>query len=216
MNDNLKKQLENDLNKTLYNKIDEINILDEITTDTNELANILDDYLTNVDNLELKNNTETIDDIEFIENKEIDIDVDEEELLKNYDNNLQKIGHETLNDILNEDEKIYEDIEKSKNFQNEELGTKTANIEEILEQFEKQEEITTNNSEHTQNLVTSEFIDIENVDDIFEDKNNEEDIKEIIKNQKEFEEKEKFNITDILLFSLIFILSLLLVWMIFR
>ena len=222
MDKELKKQLEKDLNKTLYNKIDEINILDEITTDTDELANILDDYLT--ENIEVNSNTETIDEIEFIENKEITIDVDENELLQNYDNNLKKIGHETLNNLLDEDEEIYDDIEKAKNFhQEEELGTKTANIEEILEQFEvlegneNKKEI--ESGEHTQNLITSEFIDIENIDDIFveqENENNEQQIDEIKKKQQEFEKEEKFSKIDILLFVLIVILSLLLIWMILK
>lgn len=101
------------LNAKVYELIDELetqNLDDD--ADTNELADILNSYMTDMQPQLTKDLIEeNIEDLQIEDNQEIDLTLDEREILKQEDEDLTLIGDDTLLEIHMQDEALRQDLQ---------------------------------------------------------------------------------------------------------
>ena len=101
---------------------------DDTFSSTEKLANILDGYMTEVDDINVEEVEETteLDELVILEESEISVEVDDSEVLNEYNAKIHDFNLDTLSDILEQD-KI--DKEITKEFTEEELeAVKGANF----------------------------------------------------------------------------------------
>lgn len=84
-------------NKELYELIEQIEPITIDDASTSDLANILNDYMTDVHTNFFENkDLEPVDDIEIEDQNEVEINLDEQNLMKDVDQNLELVGDETI------------------------------------------------------------------------------------------------------------------------
>ncbi len=105
-------------NKKLYNLIDESKEQNnDAQVDTNQLAQILDTYMTEtLDFPSLTTDLEAndVEDLEIESNNEVDLIVDEEAIIKEVDNRLSLVGDQTLLELQLEDEQRDQELQQAK------------------------------------------------------------------------------------------------------
>lgn len=105
---------DNKLNSKVYDLVDELETQQIDDNDTSQLANILNDYMTDLQpNFTQDLVTEEIDDLQIENNNEIDITVDEREILKQENEDLTLIGNETMLNLHLQDEALRQDLQST-------------------------------------------------------------------------------------------------------
>lgn len=91
------KKIKEGLNSDIYSKLDEIEHYPETdVSPTSKLANILDGYLTKVDNLNID---EDIKELKILDDQEVEVEVDETDILREYNNKIHDFETEDLEDL---------------------------------------------------------------------------------------------------------------------
>lgn len=117
--DEIKKSLEKDI----YSSLDKLDYLkDDTFASTEKLANILEGYMTRVDDMSME--TEN-DDLLILDEKEVNIEVNDEDILAEYNEKIHDFGLTTLNNMVNP-----EILKDDKTFEI------TKDVEEILDNIE--------------------------------------------------------------------------------
>ncbi len=183
-----KEKIQKGLNNEIYHKLNTINMSNEFDTltSTAQLADILDGYMSKIEN---KNLFETNNDLKILDSIDIDVEIDENEILKEYNNQIHEtqneevVGLETLSNLLEED-----NSELIQNITAQDLIEIDDNFDMTIDKLEQEK-----NTENT--LIEEEIID-NNENDFFEEEvidNNENDFLEeelIDNNENDFLEKE--------------------------
>lgn len=87
-NDERIKKVKEGLNSDIYSRLDQLDDIDiDVNTPTDKLANILEGYLTKVDSLSFQ---EELKDLKILEEKDVELEVDEEELLRAYNASIHQ------------------------------------------------------------------------------------------------------------------------------
>lgn len=148
--DKIKKGLDSDI----YNKLSDIeNLSDDTLTSTESLADILEGYETKVDGMDF---TKPLEELEILDEEDIEIEIDNEEILHDYNNQVHGVGLNTLDDLLNSPTPSYtEDLAKVNDINTEDFNNDVANVDDM----ETQEIF-------TQNLTSPEAIDNFDLDDV--------------------------------------------------
>ena len=85
------------LNSDIYSKVDELDGLEDDTfSSTSKLADILDGYLTKVDNIKIE---DEIDDLRIIDEDEIELEIDDTEILMDYNQRIHDFNEDTSEGI---------------------------------------------------------------------------------------------------------------------
>ena len=94
---NREEKIKKSLEKEIYNDLNKLDYLDDDTfASTEKLANILDGYMTKVDDL----NIEDDQSLEILDEMEVNIEASDENILNEYNEKIHEFGLDTLNDIL--------------------------------------------------------------------------------------------------------------------
>lgn len=153
------KEVEKAIDNDLYKLIDEIDA-ETFTSDydTNELADILNDYMTDVQP-ELTSDllAGPLDDIKIEHQSELNLAVDESQLIKEYDEHLTHLGDKTLNEFRESDKELFAEIEEVKRVPEDELDQAILMLEERTKELS--EEFKNKRPEET-------FIDEEEIKDV--------------------------------------------------
>lgn len=153
------KEVEKAIDNDLYKLIDEIDA-ETFTSDydTNELADILNDYMTDVQP-ELTSDllAGPLDDIKIEHQSELNLAVDESQLIKEYDEHLTHLGDKTLNEFRESDKELFAEIEEVKRVPEDELDQAILMLEERTKELS--EEFKNKRPEET-------FIDEEEIEDV--------------------------------------------------
>lgn len=105
---------DNKLNSKVYDLVEELETQQIDDNDTGQLADILNDYMTDLQpNFTQDLVTEEIDDLQIENNNEIDITVDEREILKQENEDLTLIGNETMLNLHLQDEALRQDLQST-------------------------------------------------------------------------------------------------------
>ncbi len=156
MSDKREEEIKEGLKKEVYSKLEELDnkYIDETLSSTRKLANILKGYQTNVDSLDV---SELSDVLEIIEEQEVLIEVDNDELLGDYNNKIHDFNLDTLSQIINDDEE-FETSETEEVIQ----VIKPPSIDEVKEQTEEFIELSSVN-EDIEDIIEEEIEIIEEV-----------------------------------------------------
>jgi hypothetical protein len=114
-------EIQKGLEKEIYSKLEKLeDFNDDTFSSTEKLANILEGYMTEVEDIEVENDdvTNNLDEMVILEENEISVEVDDSEVLNEYNAKIHDFNLDTLSDILEQD-KI--DKEITKEFTEEEL-----------------------------------------------------------------------------------------------
>lgn len=153
------KEVEKAIDNDLYKLIDEIDA-ETFTSDydTNELADILNDYMTDVQP-ELTSDllAGPLDDIKIEHQSELNLAVDESQLIKEYDEHLTHLGDKTLNEFRESDKELFAEIEEVKRVPEDELDQAILMLEERTKELS--EEFKNKRPEET-------FIDEEEIEEV--------------------------------------------------
>ena len=134
------KEVEKAIDNDLYKLIDEIDA-ETFTSDydTNELADILNDYMTDVQP-ELTSDllAGPLDDIKIEHQSELNLAVDESQLIKEYDEHLTHLGDKTLNEFRESDKELFAEIEEVKRVPEDELDQAILMLEERTKELSEE------------------------------------------------------------------------------
>ncbi len=171
-----KDKIKSGLDNELYSKIDELNNLtDDTLSSTASLADILDGYETKVDNMSI---TKPLDELQILDEKDVEIEIDDEDILTDYNNQVHGVGLNTLDDLLNSPTPSYtEELARLDDIE----------TEDFVNDFDKDDSEKTQEV-FTQNLTSPQSIDnfaIDESDTIVQEKVSDE------KPKREAQKKEK-------------------------
>lgn len=154
---------DNKLNSKVYDLVDELETQQIDDNDTSQLANILNDYMTDLQpNFTQDLVTEEIDDLQIENNNEIDITVDEREILKQENEDLTLIGNETMLNLHLQDEALRQDLQSTTSRGSDDL------IElDLLGDNQEQEDDELKEETSSQDEVVSDSIDLEELSNEF-------------------------------------------------
>lgn len=95
--------IEESLHKDLFKMADDIvvNVDPNDYSSTEKLANILDGYITKVENLHFEEENE---EFEILDSKDLEIEVDEKDIVKAYSNHIHEFNSDTFGDLLNNED----------------------------------------------------------------------------------------------------------------
>lgn len=134
------KEVEKAIDNDLYKIIEEIDA-DTFTSDydTNELADILNDYMTDVQP-ELTSDLMVgpLDDIKIEHQSELNLAVDESQLIKEYDEHLTHLGDKTLNEFRESDKELFAEIEEAKRVPEDDLDQAILMLEERTKELSEE------------------------------------------------------------------------------
>lgn len=158
---------DNKLNSKVYDLVDELETQQIDDNDTSQLANILNDYMTDLQpNFTQDLVTEEIDDLQIENNNEIDITVDEREILKQENEDLTLIGNETMLNLHLQDEALRQDLQSTTSRGSDDL------IElDLLGENQEQEDDELKEETSSQDEVVSDSIDLEDLNNEFSSDN---------------------------------------------
>lgn len=158
---------DNKLNSKVYDLVDELETQQIDDNDTSQLANILKDYMTDLQpNFTQDLVTEEIDDLQIENNNEIDITVDEREILKQENEDLTLIGNETMLNLHLQDEALRQDLQSTTSRGSDDL------IElDLLGDNQEQEDDELKEETSSQDEVVSDSIDLEDLNNEFSSDN---------------------------------------------
>ena len=126
-------EIQKGLEKEIYSKLESLEgFNDDTFSSTEKLANILDGYMTEVEDINVEENDETnnLDEMVILEENEISVEVDDSEVLNEYNAKIHDFNLDTLSDMLEQD-KV--DKEITKEFTEEELeAVKETNFTEKI------------------------------------------------------------------------------------
>ncbi|MGL5020506.1 MAG: hypothetical protein ACRC5R_00565 [Mycoplasmatales bacterium] len=213
---NREERIKKSLEKEIYSNLNQLDYLDDDTfASTEKLANILDGYMTKVDDLDIEDNQG----LEILDEMEINIEANDENILNEYNEKIHEFGLDTLNDILattyiNEEleeeisidevvqeeviideevEKILDNIDDT--ISNIDQNSITQNFEQVLN--EKEQEVFSE-AEFTQTIESpDEITNLNDIDDTL-DKNK--------------TNKNKLSIVDYILFAAVIILIIIIIY----
>lgn len=154
---------DNKLNSKVYDLVDELETQQIDDNDTSQLANILNDYMTDLQpNFTQDLVTEEIDDLQIENNNEIDITVDEREILKQENEDLTLIGNETMLNLHLQDEALRQDLQSTTSRGSDDL------IElDLLGENQEQEDDELKEETSSQDEVVTDSIDLEDLNNEF-------------------------------------------------
>ncbi len=122
--DELKKSLDSDV----YKKIDSLERLkDDTLTSTEKLVDILDGYMTKLDDFEVNEDLTTM---EVVSENEIDIEVDDRDMLREYNAKIHDFELDTLTELLSESDAKQVQMEEKVSFDNKEIDQIIEDIED--------------------------------------------------------------------------------------
>lgn len=158
---------DNKLNSKVYDLVDELETQQIDDNDTSQLANILNDYMTDLQpNFTQDLVTEEIDDLQIENNNEIDITVDEREILKQENEDLTLIGNETMLNLHLQDEALRQDLQSTTSRGSDDL------IElDLLGENQEQEDDELKEETSSQDEVVTDSIDLEDLNNEFSSDN---------------------------------------------
>ena len=154
---------DNKLNSKVYDLVDELETQQIDDNDTSQLANILNDYMTDLQpNFTQDLVTEEIDDLQIENNNEIDITVDEREILKQENEDLTLIGNETMLNLHLQDEALRQDLQSTTSRGSDDL------IElDLLGDNQQQEDDELNEETSSVEDIVTDSIDLEDLTNEF-------------------------------------------------
>ncbi len=241
MNQNRVDELKQNLNNDVYKKMDALERLREDTlTSTEKLVDILDGYMSKLDDFEIE---EEITTMEVVSDDEVDIEVNDDDMLREYNEKIHDFSLETLTELLakgdvEQEQKETENVE----FTEKDIDTIIDEIDDYkTQELENNEEVAIEEpiatsvitegltSEFTQTITTPESEQIEDFD-IDEDvtevavetekpeipkkkrKENKQKEKKSKPKSKKKQDKENRNVVDIVLTVVIILLVLLIAY----
>ncbi len=164
-------KIKNDLNNDIYKKIESLeNLRDDTISSTEKLVNILDGYMTELKDFDIE---EDITTMEVVVDEEVDIEVEDEDMLREYNEQIHEFGLDTLTELLAKDGKKVDTEENKFDFNDEEIDQIIEDIDDYKTQELKTEEL-------TQTLETSEQNQIEINDINFDEEVEQSEKKEVI------------------------------------
>ncbi len=164
-------KIKNDLNNDIYKKIESLeNLRDDTISSTEKLVNILDGYMTELKDFDIE---EDITTMEVVVDEEVDIEVEDEDMLREYNEQIHEFGLDTLTELLAKDGKKVDTEENKIDFNDEEIDQIIEDIDDYKTQELKTEEL-------TQTLETSEQNQIEINDINFDEEVEQSEKKEVI------------------------------------
>ncbi len=96
--ENRKDKIKSGLNNDVYSSIEKLNKLSDNTkSSTSQLADILADYDTRVDNLDF---TKEVEELEILDEADVEVEIDNDDLLQDYNDKVHGVGLNTLDDLL--------------------------------------------------------------------------------------------------------------------
>ncbi len=172
MNQDRVDELKHNLDNDVYKKMDSLERLREDTlTSTEKLVDILDGYMSKLDDFEIE---EEITTMEVVSNDEVDIEVNDDDMLREYNEKIHDFSLETLTELLakgdvESEQKAIENvdfenkdidtiIEELVDYQNENESTKEATLEDLDTVTEQPD------TDFTQSIVTPENEQISDFD----------------------------------------------------
>ncbi len=167
--DEVKKCLESDV----YKKVDALERLnDDTLTSTAKLVDILDGYMTKLDDFEVNDDITTM---EVISENEVDIEVDDRDMLREYNEKIHDFALDTLTELLSEADEKQMDNAQNVSFDNEEIDKIIDDIDKYktdeIESIDTKAESHVVNAEFTQSLatpVTEQISDFEIEEDVLQ------------------------------------------------
>lgn len=158
---------DNKLNSKVYDLVDELETQQIDDNDTSQLANILNDYMTDLQpNFTQDLVTEEIDDLQIENNNEIDITVDERQILKQENEDLTLIGNETMLNLHLQDEALRQDLQSTTSRGSDDL------IElDLLGESQEQEDDELKEETSSQDEIVTDSIDLEDLNNEFSSDN---------------------------------------------
>ncbi len=167
-------KIKNDLNNDIYKKIESLeNLRDDTISSTEKLVNILDGYMSELKDFDIE---EDITTMEVVVDEEVDIEVEDEDMLREYNEQIHEFGLDTLTELLAKDGKKVDTEENKFDFNDEEINQIIEDIDDYKTQELETEEL-------TQTLESSEQSQIE-IDDIkFDEEVEKTENKEVISEQ---------------------------------
>lgn len=172
MNQNRVDELKQNLNNDVYKKMDALERLREDTlTSTEKLVDILDGYMAKLDDFAIE---EEITTMEVISNDEVEIEVNEDDMLRAYNEKIHDFSLETLTELLSKGEEVEKsDSGESLQFEEQEINITTPIIDEEQKEAnqDKQPELDSVQAGFTQTITTpreEQIADFEIEDEIEE------------------------------------------------
>lgn len=150
--DEIKKSLDSDV----YKKIDSLERLkDDTLTSTEKLVDILDGYMTKLDDFEVD---EDITTMEVVSENEVNIEVDDRDMLREYNEKIHDFSLETLTELLSDSDVKQIHAAEKVEFENKDIDKIIDEMDNYkLEELEQLESLVDNNKskeELTQSLST--------------------------------------------------------------
>ncbi len=149
-----KTRIKDGLNSDIYNKVEKLDqIKDETQSSTAKLADILDGYETKHEDL---NFTKPLEDLEILDSEDVEIEINDEEFLEEYNNQVHGMGLNTLDDLLSTPLPDYEeDISRADAMDTQEFNMNLAGGNAVK----------TGEDTFTQNIVSPDKIDDFEIDE---------------------------------------------------
>lgn len=194
MDKNRRELIEESLDRDLFRIIDTINVKEDENdfSSTEKLANILDGYITKVDNLQFDAESE---EFEVLESNDIEIEVDEDDIITSYSNRIHSVDEDTFGELL---ENTLEASSDTIDFELEKISTNIEINDEELINMEDEVTIAVDEEIKNDNISVEDFIKIDN--SMSTDDNNE----------------SKFEIIDFVLICAVIVLVLILLYIMMR
>lgn len=141
MHSKRRELIEESLHKDLFKMADDIvvNVDPNDYSSTEKLANILDGYITKVENLHFEDENE---EFEILDSKDLEIEVDEKDIVKAYSNHIHEFNNDTFGDLLNIEDtkdvsKVDIDMDYEDDFETEHTQTIVSPVE--IKEFDSSE-----------------------------------------------------------------------------
>ncbi len=164
-------KIKNDLNNDIYKKIESLeNLYDDTISSTEKLVNILDGYMSELKDFDIE---EDITTMEVVVDEEVDIEVEDEDMLREYNEQIHEFGLDTLTELLAKEGKKVDTEENKFDFNDEEINQIIDDIDDYKTQELKTEEL-------TQTLEASEQSQIEINDINFDEEVEKSENKEVV------------------------------------
>ncbi len=174
MNNSRLDKIKNDLNNDIYKKIESLeNLYDDTISSTEKLVNILDGYMSELKDFDIE---EDITTMEVVVEEEVDIEVEDEDMLREYNEQIHDFGLDTLTELLAKEGKKVDPEENKFDFNDEEINQIIDDIDDYKTQELKTEEL-------TQTLEASEQSQIEINDINFDEEVEKSENKEVIEEE---------------------------------
>ncbi len=152
-----KEKIKSGLDNDIYSKIDQLEDLkDDTLSSTSKLVNILDGYETKVDNIDFERPS---NELEIFDEEDMEIEINDQEILDDYNNKIHGVGLNTLDDLLSEAVPSYTKELSAPTQELDEIDTENFDPVKNTSNMEESQEI------FTQNIKSPEMIDDFEIDD---------------------------------------------------